>query len=41
VSSKFPGGDRDGVIETKASMIQQFIDGLHRDLHVMFEEGTC
>src|ERR1700724_151660 len=28
------------VIETKASMILQFIDGLHGDLHVTFEEGT-
>jgi len=28
------------VIETKASMILQFIDGLGRDLHVTFEEGT-
>src|SRR5882724_13648639 len=27
-------------IETKASMILQFIDGLHGDLHVTFEEGT-
>ena len=28
------------VIETKASMILQFIDGLHGDLQVTFEEGT-
>jgi len=28
------------VIETKASMILQFIDGLRRDLQVTFEEGT-
>jgi len=28
------------VIETKASMIQQCIDGLRGDLHVTFEEGT-
>jgi len=28
------------VIETKASMILQFIDGLRRDVHVTFEEGT-
>jgi hypothetical protein len=28
------------VIKTKASMILQFIDGLHRDVHVTFEEGT-
>jgi transposase len=28
------------VIETKASMIVQFIDGLRGDLHVTFEEGT-
>jgi hypothetical protein len=27
------------VIETKASMILQFIDGLRGDLHVTFEEG--
>src|SRR6266700_3919084 len=27
-------------IETKASMILQFIDGLRGDLHVTFEEGT-
>src|SRR5215472_13335198 len=30
----------DSVIETKASMILQFIDGLRGDLHVTFEEGT-
>jgi transposase len=29
------------VIETKASMILQFIDGLRGDLLVTFEEGTC
>jgi transposase len=29
------------VIETKASLILQFIDGLRGDLHVTFEEGTC
>jgi hypothetical protein len=28
------------VIETKASMILQFIDGLHGDVHVTLEEGT-
>ena len=28
------------VIETKASMILQFIDGLHGNVHVTFEEGT-
>ncbi len=28
------------VIETKASMILQFIDGLRGDLHLTFEEGT-
>jgi hypothetical protein len=28
------------VIETKASMILQFLDGLRGDLHVTFEEGT-
>src|ERR1700680_5178197 len=28
------------VIETKASMILQFVDGLHGDVHVTFEEGT-
>ena len=28
------------VIETKASMILQLIDGLRGDLHVTFEEGT-
>jgi transposase len=28
------------VIETKASMILQFFDGLRGDLHVTFEEGT-
>jgi hypothetical protein len=28
------------VIETKASMILQFIDGLRGDLRVVFEEGT-
>src|SRR6201984_3307882 len=28
------------VIETKASMILQFIDGLRGNLHVTFEEGT-
>jgi hypothetical protein len=27
-------------IETKASMILQFIDGLRGDVHVTFEEGT-
>src|SRR6202140_3966204 len=30
----------EGVIETKASMILQFINGLREDLHVTFEEGT-
>ena len=28
------------VLETKASMILQFIDGLRGDVHVTFEEGT-
>ena len=28
------------VIETKASVILQFIDGLRGDLHLTFEEGT-
>src|ERR1700691_2887096 len=28
------------VIETKASMVLQFFDGLRGDLHVTFEEGT-
>ena len=28
------------VIETKESMILQFIDGLGGDVHVTFEEGT-
>jgi hypothetical protein len=28
------------VVETKASIILQFIDGLRGDLHVTFEEGT-
>ena len=28
------------VIETKASMILQFFDGLRGDLHVTFEEGS-
>ena len=28
------------VIETKASMVLQFLDGLRGDLHVTFEEGT-
>src|ERR1700745_1019872 len=30
----------ESVIETKASMILQCIDGLRGDLHVTFEEGT-
>jgi len=30
----------ESLIETKASMILQFIDGLRGDLHVTFEEGT-
>ena len=30
----------EGVIETKASLILQFIDGLRGELHVIFEEGT-
>src|SRR6202035_5058737 len=29
------------VIETKASMILQFMSGLRGDLYVTFEEGTC
>jgi hypothetical protein len=28
------------VVETKASILLQFIDGLHGDLHVTLEEGT-
>ena len=28
------------VIETKASMIQEFVEGLRGDVHVTFEEGT-
>jgi len=28
------------VIETKANMILQFVDGLRGDVHVTFEEGT-
>jgi hypothetical protein len=31
----------ESVIETKASTILQFIDGLRGDLRVTFEEGTC
>src|SRR5258707_11003720 len=31
----------ESVIETKASMILQFIEGLRGDLHVTFEEGTA
>src|SRR5260370_22559595 len=30
----------EGVIETKASTILQYIDGLRGDLHLTFEEGT-
>jgi transposase len=30
----------ESVIETKANTILEFIDGLHGDLHVTFEEGT-
>jgi hypothetical protein len=30
----------ESIIETKASTILQFIQGLHGDLHVTFEEGT-
>src|SRR5215467_9330188 len=30
----------ESIVETKASMILQFIDGLRGDLHVTFEEGT-
>lgn len=30
----------ESVIEIKASTILQFIDGLHGDLRVVFEEGT-
>ena len=30
----------EGVIETKANTILQFLDGLRGDLHVTFEEGT-
>ena len=28
------------VVETKASILLQFIDGLRGELHVTFEEGT-
>jgi transposase len=28
------------IIETRASMIMEFIDGLRGDVHVTFEEGT-
>jgi len=28
------------VVETKASIILQFIDGLRGELHITFEEGT-
>jgi hypothetical protein len=31
----------ESVIETKASMILQFSEGLRGDLHVTFEEGTA
>ena len=31
----------ESVIETKASMILQFFEGLRGDLHVTFEEGTA
>src|SRR3979490_2207439 len=34
-------GGLESVIETKASMILQFIEGLRGDLHVTFEEGTA
>src|SRR5260370_33440188 len=34
-------GVMESVIETKASMIRQFIEGLRGDLHVTFEEGTA
>src|SRR5215471_2713051 len=30
----------ESVIETKTNTILEFIDGLHGDLHVTFEEGT-
>ena len=30
----------ESVIETKASMILDFIDGLRGEIHVTFEEGT-
>ena len=30
----------ESIIETKASTILQFIQGLRGDLHVTFEEGT-
>ena len=30
----------ESVIQTKASMILQFIDGLRGEVHVTFEEGT-
>jgi hypothetical protein len=30
----------ESIIETKASTILQFIQGVHGDLHVTFEEGT-
>jgi hypothetical protein len=30
----------ESIVETKASTILQFVQGLHGDLHVTFEEGT-
>jgi hypothetical protein len=30
----------ESIIETKASTVLQFIQGLHGELHVTFEEGT-
>jgi hypothetical protein len=30
----------ESVIETKANMILEFVDGLRGDVHVTFEEGT-
>jgi hypothetical protein len=30
----------ESVIQTKASMILQFMDGLRGEVHVTFEEGT-
>jgi len=31
----------ESILETKATTVLQFIDGLRGSLHVTFEEGTC